>query len=700
MTDNHREAFLEEAAELLASLELSLLELDQRPEDTDLIQRTFRALHTLKGSGAMFGFDEMSRFAHEVETAFDHVREGRLAVTPELVNIALAARDQIRAMLSAGEGEPEADSAQGAAILQKLRAFAPRENGEKVATAASQPAPPSPEATGTGSHRRWHVLFRPNPDIFLKGTNPLLLFRELRELGELQVEASVSAIPALEAMQPENCYLQWDLELETDQGLEAIRDVFIFVEDDCELVIDPVNEAAQPQTAETAIPGENGHHKEPWTLGSLERRRDPFSVGGEKASIRVATGRLDGLINFVGELVVVQARLSQLASQSDTAELRLVAEEVERLTAGLRDNAMSMRMVPLKGTFERFRRLVHDLARDLGKEVELTTSGADTELDKTVIDQLNDPLLHLIRNSMDHGVEAPEERLAAGKTRSGRIQLSAGYSGANVVINISDDGRGLDTEAIRAKAIQKGLISSEAKLSESEIYSLVLMPGFSTAKQVTDVSGRGVGMDVVHRAVESLRGLLEISSKHGAGTTVTLRLPLTLAIIDGLLVGVGGAFFVVPLANVIECVELSSEDIRQAHGKRLANLRGELVPYIRLREYFGIPGERPEIEQIMIVHTGGGLYGFAVDEVLGDHQTVIKNLGNFYKNVQVVSGATILGNGTVALILDPHRLVQNAVQTMLRAKPSNGQRLPNDKMQSGIETEEHVHRKEEEINVA
>jgi two-component system, chemotaxis family, sensor kinase CheA len=622
MTDQHREAFLEEAEELLATLEASLLELDQRPDDMDLIQKTFRALHTLKGSGAMFGFEEMSRFAHEVETAFDHVREGRLAVTPELVNIALGARDQIRTMLSAGQGGQEPDSAPGAEILKKLRALAPPVDGSAAKPANSaQPGPR--ESASPGARSRFHIYFRPARELFLKGTNPLLLFRELGELGELQLEAGVSGLPSLEEMQPEQCYLDWDLQLETDRGVEAIRDVFIFVEDDCELVIEAV-EGAPPG----AIPTVSAQQlKEPWSLGSVERRRDPFSVGGEKTSIRVATDKVDGLINFVGELVVVQARLSQLASQSDTEELRLVAEEVERLTAGLRDNALSIRMLPLKATFERFRRLVHDLARDLGKEVDLSTSGADTELDKTVIDQLNDPIMHLIRNSMDHGIDSAEERRQAGKPPMGSIHLSAAYSGANVLISIRDDGRGLDTAAIRAKAIQKGLIAPEAKLSEPEIYSLVLMAGFSTAKQITDVSGRGVGMDVVRRAVESLRGLLEITSRPGAGTTVTLRLPLTLAIIDGLLVRVAGAHFVIPLANVVECVELSSDDIRAAHGKRLAKVRGELVPYVRLREYFRIPGERPQVEQIMIVDTGQGRFGFAVDEVLGDHQTVIKNLG-------------------------------------------------------------------------
>jgi two-component system chemotaxis sensor kinase CheA len=325
---------------------------------------------------------------------------------------------------------------------------------------------------------------------------------------------------------------------------------------------------------------------------------------------------------------------------------------------------MSIRMLPIRATFERFRRLVHDLARDLHKEVELTTEGAETELDKTVIDQLSDPLMHLIRNSMDHGIEPPESRQAAGKRPTAAIQLSARHSGANVLITVADDGAGIDVEAVRARAIARGLVAPDAQLTEAEIYQLIFAPGFSTAKQVTDVSGRGVGMDVVRRNIEALRGSVEITSKPGAGTSVTLRLPLTLAIIDGLLVCVGDAYFVLPLANTLECIELTRQDIEKSNGKHVANVRGEVIPYIRLREHFRIPGEWPEREQIMVVETEEGRYGFAVDQVLGDHQTVIKNLGRLYRHIQVISGATILGNGTVALILDPNRFVRDAIRTM------------------------------------
>jgi two-component system chemotaxis sensor kinase CheA len=343
---------------------------------------------------------------------------------------------------------------------------------------------------------------------------------------------------------------------------------------------------------------------------------------------------------------------------------------------------MNIRMMPIRGTFEKFRRLVHDLSRDLGKEVELTIEGADTELDKTVIDQLGDPLMHLIRNSMDHGIEPAEMRATRGKPRMAAIHLAARYSGASVLVSVTDDGGGIDVEAVRRRAVERGLTTSEAQLSEAEIFSFIFQPGFSTAQQVTDVSGRGVGMDVVRQRVESLRGTIEVTSRTGEGTSVILRLPLTLAIIDGLLVTVNGANFVLPLTATLECVELTRQDIERANGKHLANVRGELVPYIRLREHFGIAGEPPAIEQIMFAETAQGRFGFVVDQVLGNCQTVIKNLGRFYRQVQFISGATILGNGTVALILDPERLIQNAI----RAEQRNGGGSRSRYGDAGIET--------------
>ena len=372
---------------------------------------------------------------------------------------------------------------------------------------------------------------------------------------------------------------------------------------------------------------------------------------------RVPAARLDALVNLVGEMSTVQARLSQTVSSMDHAGLHSIAEEVERLTAELRDNTMSIRMLPIGTTFSKFKRLVRDLSGELGKDIVLVTEGGETELDKTVIERLNDPLVHLIRNCIDHGIESPGVREAAGKPRQGTVQLSAMHSGASVLIRVTDDGAGLDADSIKSRALEKGLITAEAELSENELFSLIFAPGFSTAKQITSVSGRGVGMDVVKRSIDSLRGSIDVSSQKGIGTTITLKLPLTLAIIDGLLVKVGDGHYVLPLSIVEECVELTREDVARAHGRHITNVRGGIVPYIRLRERFAISGNAPEVEQIVITESPGGKVGFVVDTVIGEHQTVIKNMGRVYRNVDVISGATILGDGTVALIMDVPKLL-------------------------------------------
>jgi two-component system chemotaxis sensor kinase CheA len=666
MIDQYKQAFHEEARELLVELESALLELDRDRTNLDVVGRAFRALHTIKGSGAMFGFDEL--------------RNGKLAVSTDLIGLALGASDQIKAMLEEAAGRGVAEPSRSAEILAAVRQLTGAGDAE-----GAREAPPLALAAEIGTPGEWRIRFRPGPDLLANGTNPLLLLAELRAFGPLQVQVDTAGVPPLGDIHPERCYLAWDMLLTTGAPREAIRDVFIFVEDDSELTIQA---GAGQNAAKRAGSGTAAEGSAP-----VER----VARGQTSSSIRVSADKLDQLINVVGELVTVQARLSEAAARFQDAEIVEISEAVERLTAELRENSMSIRMLPLRTTFERFRRLVHDLGIELRKDVELAIQGADTELDKTVIDQLNDPLVHLIRNSMDHGIETPQTRIAAGKPSRATIQLSALHSGAHVLIRVQDDGRGLDVEAVRARALEQGLIDGAARLSEAEIFSLVLAPGFSTAREITDVSGRGVGMDVVRRNVEALHGTIEIASQPGVGLTVTLRLPLTLAIIDGLLVRVGDAHFVLPLANSLECVELTRQDIQDAHGNHIAIVRGEIIPYIRLREYFGMDTARPEREQIMVVETEYGHYGFVVDQVLGDHQTVIKNLGKTYRNVQVVSGATILGNGQVALILDPHRLVQAVIQSVtqdrrsLEGRAKDRRSRPNSK--STVDTQQHTNSK-------
>ena len=690
MIDLHRQAFKEEAYELLSELESSLLELEERPDDEDLVGRVFRAMHTIKGSGSMFGYDDVASFTHEVETVFDLVRSGRLALTKPLVNLTLAARDQIRVMLDNSELGGGADPVESARIIAGLRALAP---WEEPGTAACIRLRAVEQA---GKERTsYRIRFAPSGDIFSRGSNLLILLAELRELGPCSVVAHTSGFPSLQEMDPELCYVHWDVILTTDQGMLAIRDVFMFVDDDCELKIDSLAESdedsadkklgeilmergdlscegmasllgQQKKFGELAVA--SGLVPETKVLSALAEQRHLQGVRQEKqstevgSSIRVPADRLDVLVNLVGELVTVQARLSQTSTERDDADFCDIAEEVERLTAELRDSVLNIRMLPIGSTFSKFKRLVRDLSAELGKEIEMTTDGAETELDKTVIERLNDPLVHLIRNSIDHGVELPEARLAAGKPRSGTVQLAAVHSGDSVLITIKDDGAGLDKEAIQAKAIGKGIIAAGAELSEKELFGLIFAPGFSTAKQITSVSGRGVGMDVVKRAIDGLRGSIEVASVRGEGTEITVRIPLTLAIIESLLVKIGKDHFMLPLSLVDECVELTREDISRAHGRHLAHVREQLVPYIPLRERFCIAGEVPEVEQIVITEVNGVRVGFVVDQVIGGHQTVIKSLGRAYKNTEGISGATILGNGSVALILDVPRLVQSVEQ--------------------------------------
>jgi two-component system chemotaxis sensor kinase CheA len=662
--DQLRQSFREEAGEILVELEFSLLELNRNPCDPELIGSVFRGLHTIKGSGAMFSFEVLAAFTHDLETAFDGVRNGRVPVTSELIDLTLAALDQIRIMLdengTAAQAPPTVSCAQ---ILDRVRTLAGLPASQPAAAAepgTNQPGLPS------GKETDWQIRFAPGPDMLLYGANPLLLLRELQTLGALSIRADMAAVPSLAELDPERCYVSWQIVLRTSASRDVIRGVFLFVESDCELTIDLIPATGAESEASGARP-KPACDADKTALALKEVRsgsggRRVYDQPDNAASLRVPAARLDQVVNLVGELVTVQARLGELSARRDDPELAAVSEEVDRLTSSLRENSMNIRMMPIRATIEKFRRLVHDLARDLGKNVELTIEGAETELDKTVIDQLSDPLMHLIRNSMDHGIEPPDLRAACGKPATASIHLSARHSGASVLVGVSDDGRGIDVQAVRARAIEKGLVAENTSLADSEVFTLIFQPGFSTAAQVTDVSGRGVGMDVVRQRVESLRGTIDVSSSPGRGTSVTLRLPLTMAIIDGLLVSVGSACFVLPLASTLECIELTREDISRANDKHLANVRGEIVPYIRLREHFSISAPPLEIEQIMVVETPEGRYGFVVDRVLGDCQTVIKNLGRFYRHVQVVSGATILGNGTVALILDPGRLVQEAMR--------------------------------------
>ncbi len=777
MTDDQsREIFREEALELLGELEATLLELEGEPGNLDLVNRAFRALHTVKGSGAMFGFDDIAEFTHDIENIFDKVRNEELPVTKELITVSFAARDHIMAMLG-GPDEAGGTVEQGAAILESLRALAtpqpvaqapaeepqpatdpepapvagpgeaenlcpePAPRGESGAGPEDQPAPET-EGECVGP-KRYRIGIRPRVALVEKELRLDPLFEELRGLGLCTVRVDHTGLPGLGELNPRELRLAWEVDLTTNVPKSAIQDLFFFTDVDLDVTFEPLPlEAPAPaaavpeclcQTREggasaPAAPGgglaEDLPEERPVALDLLDtpppvkklgellveegaltpdalesalkqqkpigrilteaglvteqqvekavarqqREREPIKAAPAAAaakdagtSLRVAADKLDTLVDLVGELVIVQAQISQVVGERGDSTLTMLAEQLERLSAELRDSTLGIRMLPIGTTFSKFRRLVRDLSSELGKEMELVTRGEETELDKTVIERLGDPLVHLLRNSIDHGIEDPETRRAAGKKPAGLILLEAEHSGSEVLIRITDDGKGLDPEVIRAKALDKGLISAEADLTEAEIYKLIFQPGFSTAAKVTNISGRGVGMDVVHRAIDSLRGSIEITSAKGSGTTITIRLPLTLAIIEGLQVQVGDGYFVIPLSIVEECVELHARDKDENRDQQLVNLRGELVPYINLRRWFEIEGAPPPIEQIVITGVEGRRVGIAVDHVIGEHQTVIKSLGRVYRDAEGVSGATIRGDGTLALILDVPRLVRSVV---------------------------------------
>ncbi len=675
MDDRIRQAFKDETLDLLSELEVSLLQLEEKPDDHESVSAVFRAFHTIKGSGAMSGFEEVSRFTHDIENVYDLVRSGRIVADRSLIDLTLKSCDLIREMIVCHDTGVSQFRQLKDELLLSFRCLLPETAGDGHGKTKLPPCGLSPFLSDDQEMpTTYRIFFAPGPGILATGTNPLLLLKELRGLGTCSVVAHTEAIPGIEDLDPEVCYVRWEAVLTTHKDINAVRDVFIFVEDDCELRIDVIGVGSGPEEEDPERILQDGNPAGEGPVDEAPRLRKCIGAappGLERTAgggalrispdviprIKVSSQKLDTLVNLVGELVTVQARLSQAATYRDDPELDSISEEVERLTGEIRDITMNVRMLPIGTMFGRFRRLVRDLSLELGKEVEMTVDGAETELDKTVIEKLNDPMVHLIRNCIDHGIELPGTREAAGKKRKGTVHLSAHHSGAEVLVRIRDDGAGLDAEIISDKAIGKGLIPPDAELSEKELFSLIFLPGFTTAVNVTSVSGRGVGMDVVKRAVESLRGSIDVESEKKLGTTITLRLPLTLAIIEGLLVRIAEETFVFPLSLVEECVELTRRDIARAGGRHIANLRGKVVPYMRLREQFAIGGEPPFIEQIVIVRESGQTIGFVVDEVVGQHQTVIKTLGKVLRDIEGISGATILGDGSVALILDISKLL-------------------------------------------
>jgi two-component system chemotaxis sensor kinase CheA len=687
---NPIDTFRNEAEEHLVTLEESLLEMEQSPNDRDLIAKSFRAMHTIKGSGGMFGFDDLSAFTHHLESAFDKIRNGLYSVTPELISIMLDSKDHISGMLEHTE-QTQVQALVGQSLLTRLDKVIPSDEAAVSVSTNSTVSEQSGEQK-TPTENAFRIRFTPCTSTLIDGFEVLPILNELSSFGSCYVTTLQNDIPALKDMDAESCYLSWDIILISEESIDTIKDTFIFVNDDWKIAVEVVDDsssdvehfshlgeilverglvspkqvdgilAVKPKTGELLL--ESGLVSqtdidtalaEQKVIREAKKRKTQDS---SEAIVRVPASRLDILMNLVGELVIVQARMNQLAQSRSDDEMISVSEDLDRLTVDLRDNTFSIRMLPIGTTFGRFRRLVRDLSRDMGKEIRLETEGAETELDKMVLDRLGDPLVHLIRNSIDHGIENPDIRAAAGKDRTGTIHLSAQHAESHVVIYIKDDGAGLNTDIIRAKAIERGVISENSELTTDEVNNLIFEAGFSTAETVSNVSGRGVGMDVVKRSIHDLGGQVTLHSEYGQGSTIKIILPMTLAIIEGLMVSVADERYVLPLSAVEECVELHEDLDSQSNGKRLVEIRGELVPYLRLREWFNVSGSTPPIEQIVVTRMGDKRFGFSVDEVIGQYQTVIKRLGKVYEGTTGLAGATILGDGSVAMILDTASLIE------------------------------------------
>ncbi len=686
--EQFHQVFFEESFEGLEIMESGLLSMDQGGVDDEEINAIFRAAHSIKGSSGTFGFNHIHSFTHVVETMLDEIRDGKFVPTQEAVAALLGSVDIIRDMLQAAQDGTDVDEILVQEKCSELQSILDAGKGEQIEPPLEQtPEPAAEEQTEPTVESEpesepkpmgWHIIFRPLPHLTRTGNDPLRILRELDGLGELQVDTDTSAISGLSKMEPESCYLSWDLHLKGEVPREELDEVFAWVEDDCDLIIIPLHPEAKESKQKPAPAAEKREEKTEQVKQAVERRKDdrrkegrrhPIDrrsgdrrakeAGAGSSSIRVDIEKVDSLINMVGELVITQSMLSMMG-QDFTMErvehLKDGLDQLERHTRELQESVMLIRMVPISFAFNRFPRMVHDLSVKLGKKIELNMSGETTEVDKTVIEKIGDPLVHLVRNSLDHGIESPEKRLAAGKPEVGRIELSAYHKGGSIVIEIRDDGAGLPKDRILSKAMEQGIVDEGDDLSERQIYELIFQPGFSTTNSVSDLSGRGVGMDVVRRNINELSGSIEISSEEGVGSTFTIRLPLTLAILDGQIISAGSDTYIMPLVSIVESLQIRPEMIKMVAGRgETVRLRDEYIPIIRLHEVFNIEDAKASDLSdglLVIVEGEGRRCGLFVDDLIGQQQVVVKSLEANYQQVDGISGATILGDGSVALILD------------------------------------------------
>jgi two-component system chemotaxis sensor kinase CheA len=645
--------FIAESSDLLREMETGLLNCSGASTDPETINLIFRVAHTIKGSAGLFGLDSIVEFVHVMETALDLVRLGRVSMTDELVSVLLRCKDHVEALLapvgaSGASLDPDLER-RGVELLTALRRVAggdehARQSGSGGGSAASA------IATATAAELAdWRLCVRFGAGVLTSGMDPLGFIRYLQTFCEIvALQVLDDALPPLAEMDPESCYLGFEIDLRTASSKASIEAAFEFVREDCTLSVTPVVSKAAPVTAAPV--------RDIAADDRGKKQAAAAEVATAPAFIRVDAGKLDNLITRIGELIIAAAGANLLARRARNSELQESTSNLSELVEQVREGALQLRMVKIGGTFNRFQRTVRDVSRELGKEIQLVVQGEDTELDKTVVEQIADPLTHLVRNAIDHGIEPADVRVARGKPAAGTVTLNAFHDSGSIVIEVSDDGGGLKRDKILAKATERGLIEEGRSLTDSEVFGFIFEAGFSTAESVTNLSGRGVGMDVVKRNITALRGTVGIQSEEGRGTTVTVRLPLTLAIINGFQVAVGKSSFVLPLDTIEECVEFSAEA-----GHDFANLRGTVLPFVRLRDVFGTREPASRRQSIVVVKHAGQRAGLVVDALLGEFQTVIKPLGKLFRNVDCVSGSSILGNGEVALILDVPSLVNQAM---------------------------------------
>jgi two-component system, chemotaxis family, sensor kinase CheA len=665
--DQFKSKYLEEATDLISEMEKVLLSLEHNLQDEKLVEQVFRVMHTLKGNSAMFGFDKIGELTHHLETIYDMVRAGKCSLNREILNVTFSAVDIIKLLFE----DIMLEKSQNKALYQEVSA----KIQDLVAGFAIEVQDSVDSTVAVSSSLScYYISFKPGKDILKKGNNPLFLLEDLEQTGTAILLPHSSDIPGLFEINPNQCYCWWEAYLATSLGIDEIKDVFIFVEDECEIKIEPLAFGCF-QSHEDAgkffknIPkselDKNQLRTKLIAADIMQRQSKEVMVSKEAvSSIRVSSQKLDELMNLVSELVTTQASLNMFAEGYPNPALVTIAENVEKITRQLRDNTFSICLIPIETMLVRFQRLVRDLAEQLGKKIQFITEGTDTELDKTIIENLTDPLMHILRNSIGHGIETPEARAKSGKPEEGKITFRSFYSGNNVVIQLEDDGAGINPEKIRAKAIKNGLIAADANISDEEALNMIFLPGFSTAEQITEVSGRGVGMDVVKKQINHLRGEVEVSSIASKGTTITIKLPLTLSIIDGLLVRINKTKFILPLSAVQKCYEAKYSELENNFGNLLV-LDGRQLPFINLRKEFIISQDIPEMAQIILVGFSGKEVGVSVDEIIGEYQAVLKPLGQMYKKQEIFSGATILGDGTIALVLDNNQLIKTHIEKSL-----------------------------------